>query len=381
MAWNEPGPGRDPWNTPPGGGKRGGGAPDIDALLKRLRAWLSSGGKRGPSGLVGLLLPLLILAWLISGCYTVEEQERGIVLRFGAYAGTDEPGFRWHFPWPVESVVKINVAGVRSVSNHSTLLTQDLSIVDVALTVQYRVSSAVDYLFNVQDPDNTLQQATASALREVVGASTMNEVLNNDGRALAERTRHVLQDRLDAYKAGLLLTDVTLQEAQPPDAVKAAFDDVDRAREEARRVRADAEAYANDRLPRARSDAERRMAEASAYRDQVIARAEGDASRFSELLAEYRRAPQVTRDRLYLDAMSDVLNQSSKILVDVEHGSPVINVPLEQLLKAAPESSAAAESQVRPGMTGLPNAQRSPPSPGAGTGSDEGLRSRERGSH
>ncbi len=380
MAWNEPGPGRDPWNTPPGGGKRGGGAPDVEALIKRVRSWLANGGKRGASGLAGLLLPVLALVWLISGCYTVDEQERGVVLRFGAYAGTDEPGFRWHFPWPVESVIKVNVSGVRSVSTHSTLLTQDENIIDVALTVQYRVSSAVDYLFNVQDPDNTLQQATASALREVVGGSAMNDVLDKDGQSIAEQTRHVLQDRLDGYKAGLVLTDVSLQQAQPPEPVKAAFDDVGRAREEARRARSDAEAYANDRLPRARGDASRRLAEASAYRDQVIARAEGDTARFSELLAEYRRAPQVTRDRLYLDAISDVLNQSSKILVDVDRGNPVINIPLEQLLKGTVEAGAPAES-ARPGSAPSSGGQRPQSAPGGGAANDDSLRSRDRGSH
>jgi membrane protease subunit HflK len=380
----EPGPGRDPWNSPPGGGKRGGdGSRDLEALLKRLRAWFSGGpGHRGPSSLIGLVLPALLLAWVLSGCYTIDEQERGVVLRLGAYVGTDGPGFHWHFPWPVENVIKVNVTGVRSVNARSTLLTNDENIVDVALTVQYRVSSAVDYVFSGQDADkdSVVQQATASALQEVIGRSTMSEVITGSGDKLADHIKHLVQARLDDYKAGIMLSDVAIQDVKPPDAVKGAFEDVNRAREEMRRVKSEAQAYVNDRLPRARGDATRLLAEAKAYRDQTVARAQGDASRFTELLTEYRRAPQVTRDRLYLDAMSDVLSQSSTVVVGAQQGSPTINLSLPE--PAAGEAAAATESDgSRSGGSGTAGTSRPQSAPGGGGSNDDSLRSRDRSSH
>lgn len=349
MAWNEPGPGRDPWN-PNSGGKRGNdGPPDLDALLKRLKARLfgsGSGGRSGgkmsgglPNSMLGIAAILAAALWLLSGFYTVEEQQRGIVLRFGAYTGTTDPGLKWHLPWPIERVEKIDFTQVRQVTDRATMLTQDENIVDVELSVQYRVSSAEDYLFSVADPDRTLQQASKAAVREVVGRSLMDFILTDGRQAVADKTKTLLQERLNEYKVGLIVTEVNLQQAQPPEQVQAAFADAIKAREDKERARNEAEAYANDRLPRARGEAARNLAEATAYRDQTIARAQGDAARFTALLEEYRKAPKVTRSRMYYDTMTAVYGGTSKVLVDVDKGNPAFYLPLEQLLKNAPRSS------------------------------------------
>ena len=345
MAWNEPGPGRDPWN-PNSGGKRGNdGPPDLDALLKRLKArWFGGGGgNRGagagsgnlPSGLAGVVVVLIAALWLFSGFYTVDEQERAVITRFGSYVETTGPGLSWHKPWPIERVEKIPFTKVRQITDRATMLTQDENIVDLELSVQYRITSAEDYLFNVADPDKTLQQVTKAASREVVGRSTMDFILTDGRQAVADQIKTGLQERLTKYKTGLIITEVNLQQAQPPEQVQAAFADAIKAREDKERLQNEAEAYANDRLPRARGEAARRIAEATAYRDQTVARAQGDAARFTALVEEYKKAPQITRKRLYFDAMSEVYAGSSKVLVDVSKSNPAFYLPLEQLLKNA----------------------------------------------
>jgi membrane protease subunit HflK len=243
-------------------------------------------------------------------------------------------------PWPIERIEPVNLTQVRQVNDRQSMLTKDENIVDVELTVQYRVSSVEEFLFNVDDPDTTLKQATKSAVRETVGRSEMDFILTEGRQAIADKTKQLLQERLDEYKAGLVVTEVNLQQAQPPEAVQAAFADAIKAREDQQRLKNEAEAYANDRLPKARGAAARQVAEATAYRDQVVARAEGDASRFTALVAEYRKAPQVTRDRMYLDSMTDVMGGSSKILIDVDKGNPMLYLPLDQLLKNAPHGDA-----------------------------------------
>jgi len=373
MAWNEPGSNnRDPWNQ---NGNRGGGnnqgPPDLDEIIKRFKARLSGkGGRKGPvgsgpqapklpGGLVGIALGVLAFLWVMTGFYTIDEQERGVVFRFGAYTATTEPGLRWHLPWPVERVEKVNLTGVRSVTDRAVMLTQDENIIDVELAVQYRVSSAYDYLVNVDDPDNTLRQATKAAVREVVGSSLMDFVLNEGRQAVADRAKISLQERLDEYKSGLIVTEVNLKQVQPPEAVQAAFADVIKAREDLERQKNEAQAYANDRLPKARGAAARDLAEAAAYKDQIVAKAEGDAARFTSLVTEYRKAPAVTRQRLYIDTMSEVYRKSSKVLVDIDKGSPMIYLPLDQLMKSMPKTPA-------PEVSDVPTAA----SPRASTGGD-----------
>lgn len=384
MAWNEPGSNnRDPWNQ--NGGNKGGGndqgPPDLDEIIKRFKARLSGkGGGKGPRnpsggssqmpalpGGVGLIVAaVLLLGWIGFAFYTVDEQERGVVFRFGAYTATTEPGLRWHLPWPIEKVEKVNLTGVRSVTDRAVMLTQDENILDVELAVQYRVSSAYEYLINVDDPDLTLRQATKAVVREVVGSSLMDFVLNEGRQAVADRAKISLQERLDEYKSGLIVTEVNLKQVQPPEAVQAAFADVIKAREDLERQKNEAQAYANDRLPKARGAAARDLAEAAAYKDQIVAKAQGDAARFTSLVNEYRKAPAVTRQRIYLDTMSEVYRRSSKVIVDIDKGSPMIYLPLDQLLKNTPKAAA-------PEVTDLPSAN----SPRA-TNNSDASRSRSR---
>lgn len=378
MAWNE-GPNRDPWSQGPGGNKPGGGGPpDLDEMLKRLKTRFGggngggSGGSRGNSGpgvpraTVGLAVGLIAAIWLASGTYVVDEQERGVVLRFGEYDRTAMPGIGWRAPWPMESMERINVTQVRQITDQQSMLTKDENIVDVELTVQYRVSAVEDYLFSVDDPDLTLQQATKSAVRETVGRSAMDFILTEGRQAIADQTKEILQETLDGYKSGLVVTEVNLQQAQPPEAVQASFADAIKAREDQERLKNEAEAYANDRLPKARGAAARQVAEATAYRDQVLARAEGDGSRFTQLLRQYQAAPAVTRERLYLDSMAQVMAGSSKIMIDVDKSNQMLYLPLDQLMKSIPRAE------------GYPTDYVTAPGMGAGTSSLDSSRSRDR---
>ena len=220
-----------------------------------------------------------------------------------------------------------------------------------------RVSSVEDYSFSLVDPDMTLRQATKSAVREVVGQSTVDFILTDGRQEVAERTKRLLQERLNEYKSGLMVTEVNLQQAQPPESVQAAFADAIKAREDQQRLKNEAEAYANDRLPKARGAAARQLAEATAYRDQVVAKATGDASRFTQLAAEYRKAPKVTRERLYLDSMNSVLSNTSKVLVDVDKGSSMIYLPLDQILKNQPAMPEAGSDNAPNTASVLPSAK------------------------
>lgn len=364
MAWNEPGGGnRDPWN--PNGRRSGDGSmPDVDQMLERLKARFKGRGPR-PGGLssggAGLLGGAVALLWLASGLYTVDAQERAVITRFGAYISTQDEGLHWRLPWPMDRVEKVNVTQVRQVSERSDMLTQDENIVDVELKVQYRVSSAEKYLFSQADPDSTLRQVTKSAVREVVGRNKMDDVISGAGRQeVSQRTQQILQERLDAYDSGLIVTEVNLQNVQAPEPVQDAFLDATKAREDQVRLINEAEAYSNERLPRASGAAARELAEAIGYRDRLIAQAQGESERFSKVLAEYRKAPRVTRDRLYLETMSEVFGSVNKVLVDVDKNGPMIYLPLDQLNKglrsgepsgdaaaSAPRSSSSAPAESR----------------------------------
>lgn len=382
MAWNEPGPGRDPWNQGP---KRGDNKkpPQLDDVLKRFKERFggkggggSAGGglpKHLPSGLIGLGAIVIVGLWLASGAYVVDEQERAVVLRFGQHVGTTSPGLHWHLPWPIEDVEIVNVTGVRSVREEATMLTQDENIVDVELSVQYRVSNVEDYVFQTSDPDLTLKQATKAAVRQVVGQSKMDFILTDGREEVADETKRVLQELLDQYKAGLAVSEVNLQQAQPPEPVQASFADAIKAREDQARLKNEAEAYANSRLPRARGAAARQIAEATGYREQVVAKAEGDASRFDKLLTEYRKAQKVTKERLYLDMMQSVLGGSNKILIDADKSNPMLYLPLDQMLKNAPKKGADVDPDY---VTAGP----SKPSMGSSSDSsaDDSARSRDR---
>lgn len=381
MAWNEPGGNQNPWG---GSGGRGGSqsSPDVEQLIKRLRARFGGGkggdggagggsGGKGPlAGAATVIVVIVALLWLASGFYIVDERQQGVVLQFGNFSRVTEPGLRWHIPWPVQKVETINVTEIREVSDRSAMLTEDENIVEMELRVQYRISGVQDYVFNIRNPDDVLRQATRSALREIVGESTLDIALV-DGRAdVANRTRDNLQQMLDEYGAGLFVTNVNLTDARAPGPVQDAFLDAIKAREDHERLVDEAEAYANDRIPRARGEAAREKENARAYRDRIVARAEGDASRFTQLVEAVQRDPEITRERLYLETMSEVLASSGKVLVDVDGSGSLIMMPLEEMLKGV-----KGGESVRPSTT-LPAIGGSTALPGS-SGSD--ARSRERG--
>ncbi|ADJ27494.1 FtsH protease activity modulator HflK [Nitrosococcus watsonii] len=369
MAWNEPNGNKDkdPWNKEGDQwGKDGDrqGPPDLDEVIRNLKAKLSGlfGGKGGggPGGsrptlgrggsLLGLALLVLVLAviWLLSGIYIVAPAERGVVLRFGEYVATTESGPHWHIPYPIEKVELVDVAQIRSyeigyrstgrgqagspVPTEALMLTQDENIVDVRIAVQYRVKDAANYLFNVRNADTNLRQVVESALREAVGKSKMDFVLTEGRSDIVLRTEELAQQVLDQYHAGLIITSVNMQDAQPPEQVQAAFADAIKAREDQQRLRNEAEAYANDIIPRARGAAFRKVQEAEAYKSKVIALAGGETARFAQVLKEYLDAPEITEKRLYLEAMETVMERSRKVLVDVPEGTNVFYLPLDRMV-------------------------------------------------
>jgi membrane protease subunit HflK len=347
MAWNEPGgSGKDPW------GSQGGdqGPPDLDELARKFQQKLGGlfGGKGGGSGGtgggasrigIGLVLGALVAVWVFSGIYIVAPAERAVVLQFGRYVKTTGPGPHW-VPRFIQTVEKVNVEQIRNIQRQSSMLTQDENIISVALAVQYRVKDAKDYLFQVRDPDLTLREATESAVREVIGKSKLDFALTEGRSEIVARTEVLLQEILDNYVTGLQVTSVNLQDAQPPEQVQGAFDDAIKAREDEQRLKNEAEAYSNEVIPVARGNAARQLEEANAYKEQVIAQAEGEASRFEQLLAEYQKAPKVTRQRLYLETMESVLANSSKVMVDVEGGNNLMYLPLDQLMQRGAEAQA-----------------------------------------
>jgi membrane protease subunit HflK len=374
MAWNQPGGSggrdRDPW------GSRGGqqGPPDLDEVLKKLQSSLGrifGGGGSGGRGFrlggggargIGLIVLVLALIWGLAGIYIVDPPEQGVVLRFGKYLQTVGPGPHW-LPYFIESVDKVNVNLVRSqdigfrrsgggttaVPSEALMLTEDENIVDVQFTVQYRVKSPRNYLFNVLEPDMTLRQATESAVREVVGKSKMDFVLTEGRSAVAARAEELIQEILDRYGTGLIVTSVNMQSAQPPKEVQAAFADAVKAREDEERFKNEARAYAADILPKARGDANARRERALAYKQRVVAEAEGETDRFLKLLAEYEKAPKVTRDRLYIEAVESVLARTSKVLVDVKGGNNLLYVPLDKILAGRGVTSSAESNDVSSG--------------------------------
>lgn len=334
MAWNDPGPGgkKDPWDN-------NGGPPDLDELLKKFRGRFGGGGKRSsgggsgglPKGMIGMIAIIAGVLWLLSGFYIVQPAERGVVLQFGQYLSTVGEGPHWRVPWPVQTVEKVNVDGIRNVSDTQMMLTKDENIIVVDMAVQYRVSSAEDYIFRVRDPDLTLRHALKSAVREVVGKSTLDFILTAGREEVAQQTELLLQETLDSYRTGLIVNEVNIKDAQPPEPVQGAFADAIKAREDEQRLINEAEAYANSVVPQARGEAVRRITEANAYKIRVVEEASGEASRFSQLLAEYERAPNITRQRLYLETMDEVMSNTDKVLLDVEQSSPLLYLPIDKM--------------------------------------------------
>lgn len=353
MAWNEPGGGdKDPW------GSRGDqGPPDLDEAFKKLQAQLAGifGGGRGGSGtglgfsagMFGLILLAVAVIYGFLGVYQLDAQERGVVFRFGkVQEDVKLAGLHW-YPPVIDVVEKVNVTRVNSVNHQALMLTEDENIVDVSLTVQWRVGDPVAYLVNVKNPQISLDHATESALRHVVGGSFMDEVITDGRAAIAQEVQERLQTYLDSYGTGILISKVNIDESAPPNQVRDAFNDVQKAKEDEQRAINDANAYAESIIPEARGEAQVQIEQASAYREQVIARAEGEGQRFEKLLAEYQLAKGVTRDRLYIDAMESVLSNSSKILIDLEGGNNLLYLPLDRLGQSSSLPSGVSQESVR----------------------------------
>lgn len=351
-------------NDPQWGNKNSGGPPDLEEALRNLNKKIealfgrlgggsskgnSDGGKpaNGFAGGVGLIVIIVALVWLSSGFYIVDASQRGVVLRFGKYVEATQPGPRWHLPFPIETVEVVSLSQVRTVEvgyrenvkskmlKESLMLTDDENIIDIQFAVQYFLKDPADYLFNNRAPDENVRQAAETAIREVVGKSKMDFVLYEGREQVAAATTKLIQDILDRYKSGIVVSKVTMQNAQPPEQVQAAFDDAVKAGQDRERQKNEGQAYANDVVPKAKGAAARLMQEADGYKQRVIANAEGDASRFKQILVEYEKAPQVTRERMYIDMMQQIMTSSSKVLVDQKSGNgSLLYLPLDKLIQS-----------------------------------------------
>jgi modulator of FtsH protease HflK len=348
MAWNEPGGGgnkpKDPW----GGGEQG--PPDLDEALKKLQEKLgglfggrggsssgggkSGGGKAIPASLFVVAALVALVVWALMGLYQVDEQERAVVLRFGKYYDTVQPGLQWNPPL-IDEVIKVNTTKVRAATFREIMLTRDENIVEVRMSVQYVILDPTSFVLKIRDPEDALQQAAQSSLRHVVGDSRMNSVLTEGRAQIGVDVQTRLQRYVDMYETGIRVVQVNIDDSKPPNQVQAAFDDVIKAREDEERLKNEAQSYANGIVPEARGRAQRVIEEASAYREQVVAEAEGEAERFKALLTEYAKAPEVTRERLYLDAVQRVFRNTSKVMVDVEGGNNVMYLPLDKMTEAS----------------------------------------------
>jgi modulator of FtsH protease HflK len=361
-------------NDPQWGNKNSGGPPDLDEILRNLNRKLASllgnkgGGPTGPSGTpspprnfgssIGLIVVIVLLLWFASGFYIVDASQRGVVLRFGKYTEATQPGPRWHWPFPIESVEIVNLSQVRTVEigyrnevknkipRESLMLTGDENIIDIQFAVQYFLKDPAAYLFNNRNPDENVRQAAESAIREVVGKNKMDFVLYEGREQVAAETTKLMQNILDRYKSGILISKVTMQNAQPPEQVQASFQDAVKAGQDEQRQKNEGQAYANDVVPRAKGAAARLLQEAEGYKQSVIVKAEGDASRFKQILVAYDKAPQVTRERMYIDTMQQILSSTSKVMIDQKHGNSLLYLPLDKLIQstnpgAAPLSGAS----------------------------------------
>lgn len=375
MAWNEPGNsgGKDPWGS---GRKDEQGPPDLDEVVRKLQEKLGGlfgGGKGGSNGTgggstdglgigLGVIVAIAAVLWAASGLYIVDEGRRGVVLQFGQYNTTTMPGLHW-YPRFIQTVDTVNVESVRTVelgtrTSDSLMLTEDENVISIRYAVQYQIGNARDYLFNVNDPEQTLHQVAESSMREIVGKTKMDFIMTGGLDEVIGRARLQLQSTLDAYQIGIIVSSVNIQDAQPPEQVQNAFADAIKAREDNQRIENEAKAYANDVLPRARGASARLLEEANAYKAQVIAQAEGETSRFLAVLSEYKKAPEVTRKRLYLDSMESVLTHSSKVVIDTEGGNNLLYLPLDKLMQRDNVTSMPATGSGLPASGATSNSTR-----------------------
>lgn len=357
MAWNEPGnngDNRDPW-----GNGSNDSPPDLDDVIKDIKRKLgglfggdpsndNNSSDDGRSITLGLIILVVFIVWIISGTYIVQPAENGVEMRFGAYTETTKPGLHWHLPYPIERVEKVDVARIRtatvgfgqtggSVSSESLMLTKDENIIELKTEVQFHIKDAANYLFNVVNPDLTLRQMTESAVREIVGKTTMDEVFKTGRAAMAKQAEVELQSLLESYGTGLVVTNFNMPDIQPPPQVQGAFADVVKADADKESRINQAKAYAKDVVPKARGKATRIEQEAEAYKNKVIAKASGESSRFSQVLQEYEKAPDITKERLYLDTMESIYTKSRKILIDLSKDSNnILYLPLDRMSNSSP---------------------------------------------
>jgi membrane protease subunit HflK len=350
-------------NDPQWGRRGNEGPPDLDELWRRFNQKLNSllGGGRGGGnsggpgtrralpggGGIGIIVAVIGLIWAASGFYIVDASERGVVLRFGKFLESTLPGLNWHWPWPAEGVEIVNVSEVHTVEvgyrnnvrtkvpSESLMLTDDENIVDLQFAVQYIRANPEDYLFYNREPDTTVKEAAESAIREIVGKSKMDFVLYEGREEIAVNAKARMQGILDRYRTGITVSQVTMQNAQPPEQVQAAFDDAVKANQDKERQKNEGQAYYNDVVPKAQGTAARLLQEAEGYKQRVIASAAGEASRFDQVLSEYRKAPRVMRDRLYIDAMEEVLSNTTKVIIDQKANSNLLFLPLDKLIQSA----------------------------------------------
>jgi modulator of FtsH protease HflK len=354
MAWDDGDKG-NPWRS-----DKDKGPADLDAIVRDLQRRFvalfrgrSSGTSQGGDPALNIRLVIgatIVLAavWLATGLYRVEEGERGLVLRFGAFERVAQPGQQWHLPWPIESVEKVNVTASESVPYRANLLTRDENIADVEIVVQFKRTDAKGFLFNVRDSKAMLTSVASSALREVVGRNTLDFVLHDGRIQVAHDAQDLIQSTLDSYGAGVTVSEVNVKDAGFPKEVDEAVQEAVKAGDEKERKILEAEAYANDILPKARGEAERRRQDAEAYRAEAVAKAEGEADHFEQILAQYVHAPAVTRERLYIETLEAVLSSSTKVLVDTGNGNNVLYLPLDQLTQKRPPASGADAPAVPP---------------------------------
>jgi membrane protease subunit HflK len=352
MAWNEPGGGKDPW-----GSGQGSGPPDLDEALKKIREKFNKfGGKNtggnggaggassGGRGFIPVVVVLVLILWAFAGTYQVDEKERAVVLRFGKYLDTVNPGLHWNPPL-IDTVIKERVTEERQYRNKTRdlMLTEDENIVELQLGVQYNIKDIKDYVLNVKNPENSLEHATNSALRHVVGSTGLNEVISTGREQVGLEVKERLQRYLDQYGTGINVVKINIQEAKPPAEVKAAYDDVIKAREDQERVINEAQSYANGIIPEARGRAQRVIEEANAYQAKVVAEAEGEAQRFEHLLTEYQKSPDVTRQRLYMDSIQDVMSNSTKVMVNAGDGNNIFYLPLDKAVDSGLSGSTTTQ--------------------------------------
>jgi membrane protease subunit HflK len=373
MAWNEPGNrGESPWGKKRPAAKSGG----FDEALKDFKRQLermfggsggsppsggSSGENTGSFGSLGWVVAavVLLLLWLASGTFQINASDRGVVQRFGRFSGVREPGLGWTFPWPIETVSKVNISRVNSVEYRSRMLTADVNLVEIRSAIQYQYLDPVKVLFQVRDPEQTLREVSESAIREVVGQANLDQVLGNARQQITEGTRDLIQRTLDSYNSGIRVTSVNLTDVQVPEAVIAAQRDANKAIEDRDRFSKEAQAYANDILPKAQGTAQRQMQDAEAYKMQIVAVADGDVARFNSVYAAYAQAPEVTRQRMYIETIEQIMQQSKKVMLDSRPGGGgnMIYLPLDKLLernaaaRPAPAVPAATEPTELPQIT------------------------------